>query len=418
MSQVRNKTDSTYYKSIATLMGGSAIAQLFTLICSPILTRICSPEDLGVYALVTGAVTMFGAIMSLRYDVCIVSEPSEKKVFPLIKLSTYIAVSLSVFIAIGYAMYFYVRDPDSDYALFGAITGLLVLLMGSINILTAFNNRQRDYGLITKTYTIRVVAQNIFNIISGLLGMGATGLSLSQLIGYCAGVRGQVKPLLLHKSEIASSTPSEMKAVAKENRKQALMSAPATLANGMSYSLINYFIEGLYSVSEVGFYSISYRILGLPITIISGNVSRVFLERASREFNEVGNFRRTYKSTVMMLAAMGLPIGIAMIVLAPAACELIFGAGWEAAGTYISILTPMFILRFIAGGVNCAAIITKKQHIDLAVQTGLTLSALLVFLLGKMFGWDIVTFLMVLNIIYSIVYIIYIYQFWLCSKCE
>ena len=361
---------------------------------------------------------MFGAIMSLRYDVCIVSEPSERKSFALIKLSIYIALILSCLVAIGYVLYFYMRDSNSNYVLLGLIAGLLVLLMGIINVLTAYNNRHCAYGLITKTYTVRVFAQNICNLIAGFLGAGAIGLSFSQLVGYCAGVRGQIKPLLLHRNEIRHSTKCEIKAVAKENKNQALMSAPATLANGLSYSLINYFIEALYSISEVGFYSISYRILGLPITVISGNVSRVFLERASKEYGEVGNFKKTYKTTVLMLAAMGLPIGVAMVAFAPAACGLVFGAGWEVAGTYISILTPMFILRFVAGGVNCAAIITNKQHIDLGVQVSLTLSAFLVFVLGKTLGWEIQTFLTVLNLIYSIIYIIYIYQFWRCSKCE
>lgn len=405
-----------YFKSILTLMSGSMIAQIFTFVCSPILTRICSPETLGVYSLVTGAITMFGMIMSFRYELCIVSEPEEEKIYPLIKLSMLICTGLSVLITIGYLVYFYQIDTGESFIMFAVITGLLAFLMGVINIVTAYNNRQRDYKLITKTYVIRIFCQNICNLIAGFLGLGAIGLSFSQFIGYLAGVRGQAKPMLAHKKNILSASVSDMKQVAAENRKQATVSTPATLANGLSYSLINYFIEALFTTALVGYYSISYRLLGLPITIISTNVSRVFLEKASREYQEKGHFKGTYRSTVLMLTAMGIPMGIVMITLAPWACELVFGAGWGVAGVYIRLLTTMFILRFIAGGVNCAAIIVNKQQYDLMIQIALTVSAVAVFVAAKLFALSIEQFLLCLNVIFSVIYIIYIALFWKCAK--
>lgn len=410
--------DRSYIKSIATLMSGSLVGQLFTLACSPVLTRICPAEDLGVYALVTGAITMFGAVMSLRYDVCIVTEPDEKKVYPLINLSLLLSVCLSLFITIGYIVYFHIFDSGTNFIVLGVLTGLLTLLMGVINVLTAYNNRQRAYELITKTYTMRVVFQNLLNLVAGFFGLGPAGLSASHLIGYCVGVRGQIAPLLLHKDDLSNVSKEDMLSAAISNKNQAILSTPATLANGLSYSLINYFINALYSTTVVGLYSLSYRILGLPITIISGNVSRVFLERASEEYRSKGNFRSTYLSTILMLVAMGIPIGLFLMLFAPRVCEFAFGEGWGVAGVYIRLLTPMFILRFIAGGVNCSAIIVDKQHIDLFIQILLTVSAVVVFALTSFFSLDIAAYLNVLNISFSLIYILYIYLFWQCARGE
>lgn len=406
---------SSYLKAITTLVSGSVIAQVFTLICSPILTRICSPEDLGIYSLVTGAVTMFGTIMSLRYEICIVSEPEEEKVWPLIKLSALLCIALSIIIACGYLIYFYLIDINAHFILLALATGLLVLLMGFINIVTAFNNRQQDYKLITKTYVVRVFCQNVCNLIASFIGTGAVGLSFSQFIGYVAGVRGQVKPMLKHKDRILHASSKEIKAVACDNRKQALVSAPATLANGLSYSLINYFIEALFTTTVVGYYSISYRILGLPATIISTNVSRVFLEKASREHQEKGHFKKSYLYTVAILAAIGVPIGAVMILAAPKLCELVFGHGWGVAGVYIRLLTPMFILRFIAGGVNCAAIIVNKQQYDFFIQTLLTIAVVGLFIYASANSLSIETFLIWINLAFSVIYIAYLLLFWRCA---
>ena len=408
--------DKSYLKSIATLVSGSVIAQAFTVVCAPILTRLYSPEALGVYSLVTGAVTMFGAIMSLRYEMCIVSEPSEKKIYPLIKVSFFTCCILSIIISVGYCIYFGEIGFSTTALVLGIITGILVFLMGIINIVTSYNNRYKDYTLITKTYVKRVISQNICNIIAGFLSFGSIGLSVSQVIGYTAGVYGQAKPLLKHKSEVLDSTKTEVQEVLVENIKQVSFATPAALANGLSYSLISYFIQALFNTAIVGYYSMSFRILGLPISLISTNVSKVFLEKASREYEMKGNFKHTYLGTLGASTIISIPLGLVLALLAPVACEFFFGSGWGVAGNYIRILTPMFMLRFIAGCVSSAAIIVKKQQIDFWIQLLATIFTIVVFIMAKRFSFGIDDYLALLNIGFCIIYILYIFLFWICAK--
>lgn len=407
--------ENKYIKSIATLVSGSMIVQIVTILCSPLMTRLFTPSSLGVYSLVTSVLTLFGAVMSLRYEICIVSEPDEKKVYSLVKLSFIICFIMSLIIFAGYTIYFKAINTEDNAAVLAAITAVLACLFGAVNILTAYNNRQKDYKLITKTYVQRVLSQNILNIASGFLGFGAIGLSASHTIGYMAGVRGQLKPLLKKKEEIRAVSSDEVKEVFDENINQAVLSSPATFANGLSYSLINYFIEALFTTEMVGYYSISYRILGLPITIVSANISKVFLERASSEYKEKNNFRSTFKTTFLISLVMGLLMGAALILFAPWACELFFGDGWGIAGVYIRILTPMYVLRFIAGGINNSAVIVQKQHIDLIIQLLLTATIVSAFIISKIYMFDIETFLEIINIGFCILYAVYIFLFWRCS---
>ena len=413
MKSVKEK--QSYLKSITTLVSGSILAQCVTVICAPILTRLCSAEVLGIYTLVTGAVTIFGTVMSLRYELCIVSE-SEENVYPLIKISFILCVVFSVFIGIGYSVYFIIVHIGEQPLFLALITGMLVFLLGVINIVTSYNNRQQEYHLITKTYVIRVLSQNICNVIAALLKLGPVGLSFSQAIGYMAGVKGQSKALWKDRKRIAQASGSDMYKVMVKNKNQAILSTPAALSNGLSYSLINYFIEALYSVAEVGYYSISYRILGLPLTLISSNVSRVFFERASKEYRQKGNFASTYMLTITMMIGIGIPMGGVMFLLAPWACGVFLGSGWEIAGTYIQLLIPMFVLRFIAGGVNTAAIIVNRQKIDLGIQILLVVCAGGCFIFSRVSGLQIENYLGLLNSCYSVIYIIYIYLFWRCAK--
>ena len=413
---LRMKIKNEYIKSITTLVSGSMIAQLVTILCAPIITRIFTPDDLGIYALVTGAITIFGAVTALRYDLCIVSASDEEKVFPLVKLSFLITSGFSLIIVVGYIIYFRTLDNNYNPFVLAIMAGVLVWQMGIINIATAYNNRHKDYKLITKTYIQRVTSQNAFNLIAGFLNFNAIGLCVSHIIGYSAGIRGQIMPIWKERKRLSLVTTQEMKDVTVEYSKQATLSTPATLANGLSYSLINYFIEALFSTALVGYYSISYRVLGLPISVVSANISRVFLEKASREYDEKGNFVDTYRSTMKISIIIGIAMGLAMYFLAPLACEIFFGKGWGVAGTYIRILTPMFVMRFMAGGINSSAIIVNKQHIDFVIQGLLTLLVVLIFITSKVLKLKIEVFLMIINITFSVVYVIYIYLFWICAK--
>lgn len=226
------------------------------------------------------------------------------------------------------------------------------------------------------------------------------------------------KPLIMHKEQIASTTKEEVYSVLRRNKKQAFFSTPAALANGMSYSLLSYFIEALFSTAVVGYYSMSFRILGMPINLISTNVSRVFLEKASREYEEKQGFQRTFLWTIGAGFIAGIPLAIMLMTLAPWACEVFFGSGWRIAGIYIKILTPMFILRFIAGCVNTAAIIAKRQQIDLIIQCVMTVFSIAAFIIAKNLSLTMEQFLTVLNSGFSILYVVYIFLFWLCARGE
>lgn len=408
--------DNSYIKAILTLVSGSMLGQVITIICSPIITRLFSAEELGIYALVTTAITMFGSIMSFRYEICIVSEKTESKIYPLLKLSLIICAAVSVVVLIGYYIYFSLRSLTDHPIILAFITGTLVFLMGIINIVTAYNNRYREYKLITKTYLQRTISQNVCNIAAGFLKIGAVGLSLSQVIGYSAGVRGQSKKLWKKRKEVLEANSNEVKLAFTENRNQALFSMPATLFNGLSYSMISFFIENLFSAAIVGYYSISYRILGLPMTIVSTNVSRVFLERASNEYSKCGNFTKTYFQTVFASLAMAVPMGICLELLSPIVCEIFFGTGWSVAGKYIQVLTPMFMLRFIAGCINNSAIIAGRQYLDLIIQVVLFTLAIVSFALASIFGFSIYEFLGIINLTFSVAYIIYIISFGFCAR--
>lgn len=397
--------NSTFFKAIVVLASGSILAQLIVVFAAPFITRLYTPEDIGVYIYILSLSQVFMAVINGRYDMSIVTEEKEEWVFPLIKVSFFICLFASIIISIGYGFYFACFSTKySQYTYTAVFLFILLLSYGVVNILTSYNNRNKEYKLMSTVYVVRTSCQNIGAILLGLLSSGMLGLLVPYTIGQLLGINRQAKSLKPHLSEVKKVTGKEMVEVLKVHYKQPLFSTPALLANSFSYLSVTIFIEALSNMSVVGFYSISVRILGLPLSVISGNVSKVFFEEASREFGKTGRFNKSFIKTTIFLVALAIPMIVFMMILAPLLCSVAFGDDWEIAGQYIRILAPMFGIRFIVTALSPGLLVAKKQNYELALQLMFVVVSVLCFILAKAQSASIETYLMYVSITNTIVY--------------
>lgn len=392
---------------------GSLIAQIIAIVISPITTRIYTPEQLGIYTLLITVVTLFGPILSGKIEMAIVTEKEEKNIYPIIVLSIIICIITSIVTTILYMIYIIVTNQFSNiYILYLVIIFGYLLITGFLNILTSYNNRNKDYEIISNVYVIRTLVQNLGLVIFGFMHFSIIGMLLSQVLGNFFGVKKQSKKLLQNIEKIRKVKKAEVIEALKKNYKLILFTSPATLCNLASYSLLNFFITGLYGNVIFGYYSISYRILGLPLSLISTNVSKVFFERASREVNNEGNFGKIFKKMSVLLCIIAIPMVILLGLLSPAICKIVFGDGWETSGQYIQILVFMFGIRLVVSALMPALIVIKKQNIEMKMQIAFLAISIFTYIICKYLSLNIYIFLTLISTMYSCVYIaIYIYLY-------
>nr|WP_315362835.1 oligosaccharide flippase family protein [Cytobacillus firmus] len=397
---------SNFIKSITVLTSGSIIAQIITLIASPVMTRLYTPDEIGMYTLIITVISMFSGVICGRYDMAIVSEKSEENVFALIKLSFLISLCSSIFVSLGFSLYYEKFNTGNQSYMF-LFVFVLLLTAGIGLILNAFNNRNKEYNLMTTVLVFRTFMQNITMIVFGLIKVGSIGLILSQLIGQVFGLRKQGRAINKYLGEIKSISKNKLLLVAKLHFKQPIYSVPAIFANSFSYSSINFFVGHLFGLTNLAYYFMSYRILGMPLTVISNNVSRVFFQEASREFDMSYQYKKTFLKTSIFLTIIAIPMVICMYFLAPPLFEWFFGEGWGEAGVFVKILAPMFGIRFIVSPLTTGMIISGKQSFEFAIQ--------ILFLIFSIFGYIVVLiakltiyqYLTFISIAFSLVYIVY-----------
>lgn len=330
------------------------------------------------------------------------------KVRALIKLSLLIGVGASILVALG--TYVYLQLSDAQYSSL-LITGfvLLTLLTDSvIQVLTAYNNRRGDYKTIASVGVWRSLFQSLGSLLAGFTGLHSAGLLSSYVVGNLAGMRRQARDIREELPEILRIPGKTLRGVAKENRRYPLYAAPARFINSFSYSSVTLFIEALFEFRLLAYYSMANRIMGIPLMLVSANVGKIFFADASAEFREKSTFARTFDRMALFLVAAAVPMGVVMAIFAPPLSRWAFGPGWEAAGEYIRILTPLFCVRFVASALSPSYMVCGRQRADALFQGLLLAASVLSFALAKWQGWGIESFLLLVSLSKSLVYLAYV----------
>ena len=85
----RNIVRSDFSKNVLTLISGTTIAQGITIAISPILSRIYSPSDFGIFAAFSSVIAMISLIIGGRYEVAILLPKKDEDAANLFALSVF-----------------------------------------------------------------------------------------------------------------------------------------------------------------------------------------------------------------------------------------------------------------------------------------------------------------------------------------
>lgn len=405
MKSISKKINLNSIKSVGILFSGSLIALLISFITAPIITRIFSTQDIGIYSYILSVVTTFWPVLNGRYDMMIVSESSDEQSFSLIKLSSLIGVGISLLVGITFSVYIYLSKSNIPLLSTILFIPTILISLSFHNILSAYNNRGKKYKVLAISNVIKNLIQYVGPVLIGIIHPSANSLLIAYLVGIISSVLYQYKELKNHLKYIISLKIKDLINIQKKYSKQPIFSAPAILANTLSYSLITFFIEYLYDLNIVGYYSISTRLLGVPLSLISGNVAKVFYEEASSEYKTDGTFKKSFKKYALFLIPISVVMVLIMMLFAPKLFGLFLGKDWAVAGEYVRILAPMFGINFVVSPLTLGILIVQKQKLELFLQLFYLFASIGAFTLTKFLTLPVESYLTLVTAFKSIVLI-------------
>lgn len=397
---------SLYLRSILLLTSGSMLGQVIGFVGSMIMTRIYTASEIGIMTTVVSFSGIFAPVINGRFDFALVKERRDKYIFALVKLSIYIGVVLSLFISLGSFIYF--TGIDGFISPFVSVVFVFFILVIQVfsNVFKSYNNNIGDFKTMTSVIVMRRFAEEVSMTVFGLLGWKAIGLLVSRVIGQYFGMKREIKNIKKKFINILSVQRKDMVEAYNIHKRQLYYSAPAALMNAGSYSLISLVIGKFFGLEVLGVYAISFAVLGLPLSVISGNVSKVYFSEASKEYAKKGVFNESTNKTLIFLILFGIILFFVMYYLFPMIVPFIYGDKYEMSGFMIRILSPMFAIRFVSSAINTGLVVCNKQNFELIIQLLFMISVALLAILCNYRFLSITTFLLGVSVSYSIVYLI------------
>jgi O-antigen/teichoic acid export membrane protein len=357
---------SDFYKNVVTLIGGTGVAQIMPLVISPVLTRIYSPDDFGLFAYYASFIAIIGVAATGRYEMAILIPDTLKKAKNLAAFSFLIVVVITGLSFIILALFGNVILDFLSFGEFNLLSLLIplgILFIGSFQIFIYLLNRIKNYKGIATAKITRAFGGSGLQLLFGYTGLTTYGLIIGKLIGdVLSTIYGW---WLTHKAKSLRTIPIVWQDMKKESwiyREFPKVNAPHALTNTASSNLPNILLAAFFSPAIAGFYSLSHRVCFAPITLISSSVQQVYSRSLTEKHNGEKEIHTFTVSVFKQLAILGIiPFGI-LLIFAPGLFEFIFGDNWREAGVYSQILTPFLFLVFVISPLTYVPLLLNRQR--------------------------------------------------------
>jgi len=365
------KPKSEFSRNVVTLMTGTTIAQAIPIAISPILTRMYSPDDFGVFAFFIAIVAILSSIINARYELAIMLPKKDEDAINIFALAFIINFTITFILLILVVFFhdFIIKIIDNkSISLWLYFIPFVVFIIGFFNILIYFNNRKNQYKNIAKATITKSIVLVIIQLSFGFYKQGVSGLITGQILSQISAnlkLFISVKELNLFKF----IKVTKIIVLAKKYNKFPKYSMFHVLFNNISSNIPVLLLTSYYSAKTAGFYSLVNQIIGIPSGILSKSMSDVFF----RECNIAKNNNKEilcslYKNLLTKLIVILLPIFIIIFFVGPKVVGIVFGDRWIEVGIYLQILLPMFFLGSIGSVMSNIINIFQKQKKGLILE--------------------------------------------------
>jgi O-antigen/teichoic acid export membrane protein len=157
-------------------------------------------------------------------------------------------------------------------------------------------------------------------------------------------------------------------AMGKRHRNFPRLMVPDQLINTFGGSIHVLIIGYAFGPTELGYVSLLFSALYLPVTIVSSSVKDVFRQRASIDYARSGNCRPLYLKLLLPVTLLGLGGFGVLYLISPWLFVFAFGAEWAPVGDYARILIPMFFFNFVAMSLGGVLVLAQKMGVSLGWQ--------------------------------------------------
>jgi len=339
-------------------MTGTVIAQAIPLAISPILTRLYTPEEFGMFALFISIISIVGVIATARYEFAIMQPKYAKDAYHIVLLCLMVTLVISlVFIILIYIFEDEICQSLNNEAIrpWLYFSPFSVFIMGCFQSFNYWNNRQKNYKNIAQAKVSQSIATVSVNLSTSSVVTPSFGLIIGHVLGQFFAALYLMIKFFKYPRPIVSI--KKIIVLSKEYSRYPFLSSPGALINSAALQVPILFIVKFFDMAAVGYFNFIYRIIGGPMALISGALSQVLLQKiASKDYTHLHSF---VLMTAKRLFYLSCPIVIFIVLFGPDLFEFVFGEQWRVAGDYSRLLIFSIAIRFVVSPLSMVLVMER-----------------------------------------------------------
>lgn len=378
---------TSFAGDVAKLVSGTTAAQIIGVLVTPLLTRLYAPEDFGVLALFTSIGSILTVVACMRYELAIMVSESDEEAANVLGVSLSFAV---LFALVLVPVIRWGREPLLSWLNAPELGDYLWLVPGAVVLHAAYqalnywNSRTKQFGRLSVARVTMSVTTHFVKLVAGYAGYATSGALVGATMSGTALTTAVLGGQIWHEDGRLFRHGihwRRMLRAIKRHRKFPLYSTWSGLLNSISWQLPAFLLSAFFSSRTVGYYSLGFRILHLPMSLVGGAIAQVFFQRAV-EAKQEGRLSEVVSNVFRWLTMIGL---FPMLVLAIIASDLfivVFGSEWAEAGRYTQILSVWAFFWFVSSPLSTLFSVLERQEYGLRIQVAIFASRLISLVAG------------------------------------
>lgn len=373
---------SEFSRDLLKMFSGTVLSQIIVVIGSLILARMYSPKEFGELSLFISIVSILAILATARYENVIILVKQNYLINNIMNFLHFTSLFFAIFIilillTLSNDILVYLKiHTFSFYIPVG------VLIYALFQISTNLNVRERNFSTIAKSKVLMAFTTLTLQILFFYLGI-SLGLIYGYIIGYIAAVfllyQHTLIPLSINIHKIKTCI------ILKKYFYLVKHGLPADFINNLATNITPVLIATWFDLQIAGLYFLGYRMINLPLQLISLSISKVYFKKASDMYYH--DKKKLYIFTKKIVLGIFSLILVPLMILyfySENIIEFILGNKWSEAGVYISILTVMFLSRTMFSPISSIAEVTKKLYIVLYFSVYSLISTVMSLYIGQL----------------------------------
>jgi len=384
---------SKFVSNVFTIFSATLLGQIIGAVASPVLSRLYSPADFGIYQLVFSIVHLIAIIACLSYNGAINLPKQDEDAASIVILCLYLIIATACISAVilfifSLSIESVLNAPGMSSYLF--LVPFAVVASSVAAVFASWLSRRQQFGTLAQANLSSSVTGKTASIGLGLFSPSPFGLIFGPIVNDATLIAVSLRKIPADFSLFREVTFTKIREMAIRYKKFPQFSSLSALTSVAATQSVALMLAVSFSPVVVGLYAMTHLIITLPLKLMGNSLASVFYQKACAEKNRTGMIDHVVKSVHSRLVSIGIFIFLILMIIGPELFGFILGDQWITAGVYAQILAPWFFVVFISTPIGSIFNVFEKQGASLGFNIVLLFSRIIAILIGGFFGDPII----------------------------